>query len=345
MPLISVVMPTYNTSVSFLKEAVESIINQTFQDFEFIIIDDGSINDTPEYLRSLTDSRVRVIRNNENIGITKSLNIGFNKARGKYIARMDSDDISKLNRFEKQYLLMENNPDVIVCGSRAAYKKGFSSVYDESLFPKIVEDDMEIYRIRMLFSNPGPTHSTAFFRRDELVRHHIKYDERLVYAQDYGMWMKVSQYGRICILQEPLLYFRHHENQISEIHREEQIRCDKITQKKLLLQLVDSLTEKELDIHYRYSTRYYHDVIMTDEVKDWYLKLIKANKRKGIYNKSKFNRYVYQIMYHNINLTWNNDMTKYEKLRILFRYMPWFEAVKMLIAIGKTKLGTFIEVN
>ena len=88
MPSISVVMPTYNTSVSFLKEAVDSILNQTFQDFEFIIIDDGSINDTPEYLRSLTDSRVRVIRNNENIGITKSLNIGFNKARGKYIARM-----------------------------------------------------------------------------------------------------------------------------------------------------------------------------------------------------------------------------------------------------------------
>ena len=85
-PLLSVVMPTYNSSVSILKEAVDSILNQSFRNFEFLIIDDGSFDETLDYLDRLTDPRIRIIRNKRNIGITKSLNIGFREARGKYIA-------------------------------------------------------------------------------------------------------------------------------------------------------------------------------------------------------------------------------------------------------------------
>ena len=331
MATISVVMPTYNTSVPILKEAVESILNQNYQDFEFLIIDDGSVGETEKYLNSLTDSRVRIIRNNYNIGITKSLNIGFQEAKGKYIARMDSDDISMPDRFEKQLEFMETHLDVIMCGTNVTFEKGNVSLYKPL-------NDMEMYRIRLLFTNPGPFHSTAFFRHEELLRQNIKDDEQLTYAQDYDMWVQISQNGTIYTLPETLLYYRRHQNQISKAHWKEQCRCAKIIQKKLLSKLVENVTERELDIHFRFSTRYYHDVIMTDEVKGWYLKLIKANNRKGIYNKSKFNRYIYNTMFHNINLTWKNDMTKYEKLRILFRYMPWFEAMKMLIAIGKYKM-------
>ena len=114
---ISVIMPTYNTELSILKEAVESILTQTVPDFEFIIIDDGSANGSDEYLNSLRDERIRIIRNPQNIGITKSLNIGLKEATGKYIARMDADDISMPTRFEKQYAYMESHPDVVMCGS------------------------------------------------------------------------------------------------------------------------------------------------------------------------------------------------------------------------------------
>ena len=106
MPLISVVLPTYNTSVSFLREAVDSILAQTFQDFELIVIDDGSTNEAPAYLDSLTDPRIRLIRNERNLGITKSLNRGFRASRGKYIARMDGDDVSVPDRLEKQFLFI-----------------------------------------------------------------------------------------------------------------------------------------------------------------------------------------------------------------------------------------------
>ena len=115
---ISVVMPVFNTQIDFLKEAVESILNQSFREFEFIIIDDGTTDGSSQYLGSLSDPRIRIIRNERNLGITQSLNIGFSIAKGKYIARMDSDDISLPCRLQEQYNLMERHPEVIVCGSK-----------------------------------------------------------------------------------------------------------------------------------------------------------------------------------------------------------------------------------
>ncbi len=157
MAVISVVMPVYNTPVPYLKEAVGSILGQTFRDFELIIVDDGSENETEEYLRTLSDPRIRLIRNETNRGITRSLNIGFAAARGKYIARMDGDDISFPERFEKQFAFMESHPDVFVCGADSV------NLGDEPRPVSTVMEDMESYRVRMLFAYPGPTHPTAFF--------------------------------------------------------------------------------------------------------------------------------------------------------------------------------------
>ncbi len=167
---ISVVMSSYNTELSMLKEAVESILNQTFRDFEFLIIDDGSTDGSDQYLKSLSDERVKIIQNPQNIGITKSLNIGFKAAKGKYIARMDADDISLPTRLEKQYEFMEAHPEVIVCGTRAGILDEKRNVRPLNVN---VPDNMEEYRVRMIFLNPGPTHPTAFFRHEKLLEHHI----------------------------------------------------------------------------------------------------------------------------------------------------------------------------
>ena len=227
---ISVVMPVFNTPVSYLKEAVDSILNQTFKDFEFIIIDDGSTGSCREYLDSLSDSRIHVIHNEKNLGITKSLNIGFRVAKGKYIARMDDDDISLPFRFEKQFAFMENNPDIILCGSKTE-PVGVKS--NPVVARKVSMTDMEEYRVKMLFLNPGPSHPTAFFRHDKLIKYNIWYDESLRYSQDYGMWETISRYGDVCILQDVLLLKRKHANQITSAHRDQQIECDKKTQRKL----------------------------------------------------------------------------------------------------------------
>ena len=323
MVTISVVMPMYNTAVPFLKEAVESILNQTFGDFEFIIIDDGSTNDSPAYLDALTDPRIRIIRNKENIGITKSLNLGFRAAQGKYIARMDSDDISFPERFEKQVAFMDSHPDVIACGTRIA------NLGTQPSPPKAAVNNMNVYRVRMLFCNPGPKHSTAFFRLEKMNQYHIEYDERLVYAQDYGLWMTISQLGQICILPEVLHYNRVHSGQISIEHREKQIQCDKMTQRKLLTQLVGNVTEEELDEYYVCSTGYYAEATITPQIASLYDRMISANKQKRIYDQAILKQKIIEIKKRLIDRTFTKDMSKIEKILLIYRFLPFIPATQM----------------
>ena len=327
MVTISVVMPTYNTAVSVLREAVDSILAQTFRDFEFLIIDDGSTNESAAYLNTLEDPRIRVIRNKTNIGITKSLNIGFREARGKYIARMDSDDVSFPERFEKQLAFMESHPDVIVCG---AFAKNFTdkpSAGQQAGVKKEMED-MESYRVRMLFSNPGPTHPTAFFHREMLLRHNICYDEALVYAQDYGMWMTVSRYGRVCILPEVLLFRRMSGDQISIAHREKQIACDKATQRKLLTALLGKVTEEELTLHNFHSTLSHPEAIMNPRISKWYGRLIAANKHRRIYDQKLLKQRIIFLKRKLIYNAFAKGMPVPKKVFLLFRYLPFATAVR-----------------
>ncbi len=116
IPLISVVMPVYN-SEKYLEEAINSILNQTFTDFEFIILNDGSTDKTEDIILSYSDSRILYIKNKTNLQIVKTLNKGIELASGKYIARMDSDDISSPERFEKLIEFMENNHEIDICST------------------------------------------------------------------------------------------------------------------------------------------------------------------------------------------------------------------------------------
>ena len=117
--LVSVIMSNYNTPESYLREAIESVLNQTYADFELIIIDDCSTDNSLEIIREYKDERIVVLENKENMGITKSLNRGLSVARGEFVARMDADDICFPKRFEKQVQFLKENPGYIVCGAGA----------------------------------------------------------------------------------------------------------------------------------------------------------------------------------------------------------------------------------
>ena len=330
---VSVVMPTYNTPVPLLQEAVESVLDQTLRDFEFIIIDDGSTDGSVGYLLGLTDPRIRLIRNESNLGITKSLNIGFRAARGKYVARMDSDDVSLPTRLEKQYDYMETHPGVIACGSRTAEYGKRPSVR------QIPYESRENYRIRTLFSNPGPAHATAFFDREKLVRHHVAYDEQLIYAQDYGMWASIVEYGEVVKLPEVLLYHRSHPGQISKAHRQKQIECDKLTQEKLLRALLGEVSEEEIDLHYLYSAGYYRHAAIDEAVLNWYRRLIDANDRKGVYDKKRFRRYIYGVIIPRAAVQSSDPSRSYlQKTVCLFRTLPFFLALQIVIGVVAKKL-------
>lgn len=329
---ISVVMPAYNTPVVILREAVESILSQTFRDFEFIIIDDGSTNDSVDYLNRLEDKRIRLIRNPENIGITKSLNIGFRAAQGKYIARMDSDDISLPTRFEKQYAFMERHPDVIICGT---FVERFGNV---SYIKKPVINDMELYRINTLFFNPGPIHPTAFFNRALLERYQITYDETLIYAQDYGLWAEIAKHGKICSLPEVLLKQRVHSQQISVAKQEKQIQCDLITQQKLLTQLLGEVTTEELALHHRYSGVRYEGTVISKEAANWFERLMAANAEKRIYDCRKFNRFVYSVIYKRlIRNALPKDASAGQRIKAFSHWMPFSAVAYIVVKMGIQK--------
>ena len=327
---ISVVMSTYNTPVPILKEAVESILHQTLTDFEFIIIDDGSTDDSRDYLAALQDNRIRLIRNSENIGQTKSLNIGLMAAKGKYIARMDSDDISLPTRFEKQYDYMEHHPNVTLCGSRISFigdRKGTSSGKWRRKF-----ENMDDYRINLLFTNPGPPHPTFFMRHEILKKHGIMYDENLHYAQDYGMNTVLCRYGDVVILDDPLVLYRIHDGQISTAKKEKQLQCDKLIKKGLLTELLGDVSAEEVDFHLYYSKGLYRKAaVISPDVAAWYKRLLKANSRLKIYNQRKLRRHIERIERRLIVHAFSDKMSVIEKLSLAIHYVSPVSVLMMLV--------------
>lgn len=200
-------MPVFNCR-QYIEESVNSILNQTFTDFEFLIIDDCSMDGTFEYLQRLTDHRINLIRKPKNTGYTISLNLGLKMATGEYIARMDGDDISLPERFEKQVAFMDENPEVVVCGG--AYEAIGSSF---KFIPKCTNEDI----VLDLMSVSVIAHPTAFFRNSILKKNNITYKKEYEPAEDYKMWTFLSEYGNLANLTDVVLHYRMHPNQTSSV--------------------------------------------------------------------------------------------------------------------------------
>ena len=335
---ISVVMPTYNTPVQYLTEAVDSILNQSFQDFEFIIIDDGSTNGSDVYLKSLQDQRVKIIWNPCNLGVTKTLNIGLQNANGKYIVRMDSDDISYPTRFEKQYAFMENNPNVIVCGTNIEFIGAQSGITRNKI------DNIELYRCKLLFYNPGPTHPSVIIRNETLRNNNIQYNEKLKYAQDYDLWTTIIHYGEIAILDDILLRYRVHDKQVTIANNVEQSQCDEKIQRKMLSDLLGMVTDEEVHMHYVYSTLWrYHDTMITPQINRWYDRLIMANDQHQIYNKKQLQQVVEQIKEILVIRAYKMKKTRFGKIALNFRYLSFPSATRVTVAMSKRKIRVWLR--
>lgn len=204
-PKISVIMPNYNDA-EFLPQAIESVLAQTFIDFEFIIIDDGSSDDSWDIIREYArkDSRIVAVKNERNLLICRTLNRGISLAKGKYIARMDSDDISLPTRFEKQIVFMEDekNQKIGVCGMNFFVINRNGQRIGMKEFP----ESNEACRATFLFRNPFG-HNTVMIRKkcfDELG----VYDNDFVYAEDLELWMRFGQKYELHNIPECLVEFR-----------------------------------------------------------------------------------------------------------------------------------------
>lgn len=246
LPDITVLMSEYNTKQEYLVTAIESVLNQTYRNFEFLIIDDMTNSTNRELLEYYADKddRIRIIHNEKNLGLTKSLNIGLKQSYGKYIARMDSDDICMPNRLELQLDYLKKHPDVYVLGG-IALVDGTKKAALEPIY------DTEVLKIRMIFYNCVMIHPTAFINKEKISESRIYYNESIKKSQDYMFWCDCILNGKIEILPNEVLRYRIHSAQISKVNSVEQKQCAMAVQSKLLNEYFDlTLNEDERLIHY-----------------------------------------------------------------------------------------------
>ena len=202
-------MSTYNEPIRWIEQSIDSILQQTFRAFEFIIIND---NPNREELKILLeqyknkDARVLIIENLINMGLTRSLNRGMELAQGDFIARMDADDIARSDRFEKQVSLMWSRPDVGVCGSNVRFFGELDLLYT---FP---EESVNMY----WFLKTYIAHPASMIRSSILKG--VYYDPKFVVSQDYALWVRLYEEGILMYnIQDDLLYYRKSKVQISTI--------------------------------------------------------------------------------------------------------------------------------
>lgn len=217
-PAISVAMSVYNGGV-YLPAAIESILGQTFTDFEFLILNDGSSDDSAQIIKSYaaSDSRIRGIHR-ENKGLIISLNELLVESRAPIIARMDGDDIAMPTRFEKQYAFLAANPDYGVISSWTIDIDGEGKAYSVKGADQPTNfDDF----LKAIESGPLLCHPSAMFRRD-LVLSVGGYHAAFKHCEDYDLWLRLTDITKLCSLPERLMQYRHTDDQVSSRHILEQ---------------------------------------------------------------------------------------------------------------------------
>lgn len=210
MTKVSVVMPVYN-GARFLQESIESILNQTFKDFEFLIINDGSTDQSEEIIRknAQIDDRINLITNPENLGITEATNVGIAHARGEYIALMDQDDISMPERLEKQVVFLDTHPEICAVGGNTAVLAEDGRIHNR----RPVLTSPVLVRWELLFRNQL-RNPTVMMRGEIFSKHGMRY-ENFAPLQDYRFWLKLNMQYWLANMQENLVTYRLHKDNAS----------------------------------------------------------------------------------------------------------------------------------
>lgn len=245
-PAVSVLMSTYKEPVEWLQQSIESIQKQTFTDFEFIIIcDNPEHTEAVSFLKKIADedSRIILLCNEDNIGLTRSLNKGLQIARGKYVARMDADDISDCNRLQIQYDFMEEHSDITICGTGRKVLAGNKKSKKRYNTYTTHDEIMSVFLLISAFLHPS-----VMFRR-EMIEGGMTYDEAAECAEDFDLWERMMECGcRFANIKQPLISYRESDQQISRRRKSTQNSSTKIVRRNFLRYWGYEITDTELEI-------------------------------------------------------------------------------------------------
>jgi len=272
---ISVLMPVHDGE-PFVREAIDSVLAQTFTDFELIVVDDASADGTAAVLRTFTDARVTVVRHDRQRGIAGSLNRGLDLAAGRFIARADADDVNAPHRFARQLAFLAAHPEVALCGT---WIRMFSGGWRRD---RRMETDPERMRCALLMHNVL-SHPTAMWRRDVFERHGLRYDGSLRTAEDYDLWCRASHRVTLGNVAEILMGYRVHDAQIGRVARAERLAEGERIRGAQLRRLGAALTPAELALHHALSMGEAGAVDLP-LARSWMGKIVDANDRARLYD-------------------------------------------------------------
>lgn len=282
-------MAAYNAE-AHLPTAIRSILGQSFADFEFIIIDDGSTDRTAEIIAAHDDPRIKAIRNPENLGLIRSLNRGLDAATGTYVARMDADDEALAERFEQQVRFLDAHPEIGLCGTAIETFGARSEHWALICEPARV-------KCQLLF-DPGLSHPTAMFRRSLVVRHGLRYDERYLHAEDYALWVRFADLAGIANLPDVLLRYRLHAQSVSHANREVQRQTAERIRREQLAKLGIEPSEREMVVHTTLMRGAPHTLALDiGEAEAWLLRLLHGNRQHGYVDQDVLCAVVYEMWF------------------------------------------------
>ncbi len=347
MPLISVILPVYNAEL-YIAASITSILNQTFGDFELLLYDDGSTDLTHEIISSFNDPRIVYTRFAKNSGYLPLLNKGLLASRGKYIARMDADDIATQNRFQEQVDYLENNPDVGICGSWIEFIGAKTGIVE---LPVSFEDIQHA-----LFFGCPINHPTVMMRKDLLRKFNLSYNQQFYFAEDHFFFSQASHCFKLVNLPKVLLQYRIHHSQIGTAKWKEQfyVKCniqtllvtkpfntyppddfewlltvmnEQSTPSEAWLDKVRKVQQKILEENDK--TKVYPQGIFKNAVNQ----LFKLKVHRNLYN-TYFQKYYNQKNY-NLYLLYCFFKEKYKPFAILERKLVFYFVIKCLIGYRK----------
>lgn len=240
--MVSVILPAYNAG-PYITEAINSILNQTYTNFELIIINDCSTDNTEQQILDITDPRIQYIKNAKNSGLIYNLNLGFSLAKGKYLIRMDADDISLPSRIEKQVAFMEEHTNVGVCGT------WFESFGTETKVVKY-ETENDAIKLRMLYQCHF-CHPSVIIRKSIIDQYHLVYLEDFIHAEDYQLWASMAFLTGFANLPQVLLKYRIHGQNVSQKYKDIQVENSNYVITYLFKHLDIDITPEAIDIWVR----------------------------------------------------------------------------------------------
>lgn len=286
---VSVVMPVFNSEL-FLTEAIESVLVQSFRDFELVIVNDGSTDSTQKILNGFEDKRITIINNEINLGLIYSLNRGISESNSEYIIRMDSDDISVSDRFEILVKYMDENPEVGACSS--FFEFGINS-------NRVIKYPLSHEEIYLNFLNSCPFgHAPAILRRTVLVENNLNYDSDFIHSEDSNLWIRMLNVTCFANIPDMLYQVRLHPNSVTQKYPEQVNSSFQKSRNIHFANICTRLNEPVTILPFSNRDNYYNHII---KLEDKILKLINKNRLTKLFNEALFNKNIARLWLEIVN--------------------------------------------